>query len=205
MKRLYGNRALEEKRRQALEHNKHELNNVIKNFQNKKDVSKKVDDLLNTIHSAESILEDIRKNDPDFDAGYKIDAGISRASAALEQYVEENKKFDFRDLKFEGYKRVDDVTSSSTDVWFEREDNEDDSIHIYKPELIAIGPLGVDYYRYLVIVEILKGCEHYQTMVLDAKIWIEDLDNLGKEQNLKDMAEYILNQGFKDRKVETYK
>lgn len=186
---------------------KYQSNSGIENFQgqNKKDITKKVEDLLSMVHGAEDILEDIRKNNPDFDAGYKIEAGISRASVALQQCIDEKKYFRFGDLKFEGYKKVDDVASSATDVWFEKDSNEDDSIHIYKPEFVNIDPLATEYYQYIVVVEILKGCEHYKTMVLDAKTWIADPEFLGREQCLKDMAEYILTWGFKDREVEAYK
>lgn len=166
----------------------------------KKDISKKVNDLLSMMKGAGNILEDIRKTDPNFDAGYKIDAGISRASAALEEYAkEQNKEFDFEDLKFANYKLVDDIDTSARNAWFGKEGNEEGSIHIYTPEFVNIDLLPSDDYKYIVIVEIFKDCEHYKTLVIDAKTWITDSENLGIERNLKDIAEYILAWGFKDK------
>lgn len=163
----------------------------------------KIKSLAATVKEAEKLLEEVRELDPDFDAGYKIDAGIARASAALQDYMDED--FDFRKLKLDGYKLVEDVKTTSRDAWFEKEDNEDDSIHVYAPEFVNIGPLASDYYKYIIVVEVLRGCEHYKTMVIDAKAWITDPDNLGIKQNYEDISKYILTWAFKDREVESYR
>lgn len=134
---------------------------------------------------------------------------IEEAKKIIEEIESEietsENEFDFRSLSFTNYKFVDDVFSSNRDVWFEKIDNEGDSIHVYTPESVSIENVSADDYKYIVVVEILKGCEHYKTLVLNAKAWIVDTEKLGIEQNLKNMAEYILAWGFKDREVETYK
>lgn len=172
-----------------------------------------ISELSKLIHSSEKLMEEIRKIDPNFDAGYKIDAGIARASEALENC--ETLDFDFRQLQFRryGYKLVDDVKSSNKDAWFEKADNEDDSIHVYVPEFVRIDPLSADDEKYIVVVEILKGCEHYKTLVIQANVWMKDKDSYYidlppeecKEKEYQDMADYIMTWAFKDREVEAYK
>lgn len=134
---------------------------------------------------------------------------IEEAKKIIEEIESEietsENEFDFRKLPFTDYKLVNDVSSNSRDAWFEKINNEDDSIHIYVPEFVNIDDVSSDDYKYITVVEILKGCEHYKTMVLNAKTWIADSEKLGIEQNLKDMAEYILVWGFKDREAEAYK
>lgn len=179
------------------------IKEIDKELTNKNKKSNKIEMLRATIKESEKLLDQIKKEDPNFDPGYRIDAGIARASAALQDYMDED--FDFRKLKLDGYKLVEDIKTNSRDAWFEKEDNEDDSIHIYAPEFVNIDPLASDYYKYIIVVEVLRGCEHYKTMVIDAKTWIADPDGLGIKRNYEDMSKYILTWAFKDREVESYK
>lgn len=177
--------------------------NLMRELANKnKTKPNKIEMLRATIKESEKLLDQIKKEDSNFDPGYKLEAGLSRVSEFLQNY--ENKEFDFRNLHFEGYKLADDTATSAKDVWFEKEDNDDDNIHIYVPEFVSIDNVSSEDYKYIVVVEVLVGCQHYKTLILDAKTWIADTENLGIEQNYKDMSSYILIWAFKDRKTEAY-
>lgn len=101
---------------------------------------------------------------------------------------EVEKDFDFRNLKFKGYHLEDDVATSERNVWFVRDNNEDDSIHVYQPELVSIENINPSY---IVVIEVLRDCEHYKTMILDAKTWIANLENLSVEQNMQNFSKYV--------------
>lgn len=105
---------------------------------------------------------------------------------------EVEKEFDFRDLKFKDYHLENDVYTIDRNVWFVSDDTEDNSIHIYQPEYVNIDMINSTEYKYIMIVEILVSCQHYKTMIIDAKNWITDSEEVGVEQNLKDFADYIL-------------
>lgn len=100
------------------------------------------------------------------------------------------KEFDFRDLKFKDYHLENDIDTSNRNVWFVNNDAEDNSIHIYQPEYVNIN--NSNQYKHVMVIEILVDCQHYKTIVINARNWIDDLEEVGVDQNLKDFANYIL-------------
>lgn len=135
----------------------------------------------------------IYDKDSEFDTKGRIAAGLGRIQTEVEDMKDEvEKEFDFRDLKFDLYHLEDDINQSSRDVWFISDSNEDNSIHIYQPEYVNIDIINSNQYKYVMVVEVLRDCQHYKTMIIDARNWIDDLENIGVEQNLKDFVDYIL-------------
>lgn len=162
-------------------------------FKKSKTVLEKKKTFVKLFEKLSKLYTEIYDEDSEFDTGCKIVAGLGRIQTEVEDMKNEiEKEFDFRNLKFENYHLENDTYKSERDVWFVKDDDEDDSIHIYQPEFVNIEEVRSDNYRYIIIVEILKDCQHYKTMVLNAKTWISDTEDLGIEQNMEDFSDYIL-------------
>lgn len=130
--------------------------------------------------------------DKDFDAGSKVAAGLGRiASEVVCMRTDIEKDFSFEDLHFEGYHLENDVNKSYRDVWFVKDDNEDNSFHIYVPDFTVINAVSEEDSKYIVIVEQLVDCQQDKTFVIDAKSWIRDDEGLGVEKNLQRMQNCI--------------
>lgn len=160
-----------------------------------KEEVQEIEQLKKLVDDAYVQLDLIRKKSPNFDAGYKIDTGLARAIEALDK-VKLLSFFDFRKLKFEGYHLDETMTNTKKRCFFESDDNVDNSIHIYIPEFVSIDNVSSDDYKYIAVVEILQDCQHYKTMVLDAKTWVEDVEEVGEDACYEDMAQYILTWGL---------
>lgn len=166
--------------------------NILTNSKDTKSTLEKKKEFIKLFDLLSNLYTNIYDEDSEFDVSSRIVTGLGRIQMEVEDMKDEvEKEFDFRDLKFEGYHLEDDIDKSDRNVWFVSDDTEDNSIHIYQPEYVNIDMINSNQYKYVMVVEILVGCQHYKTMVIDARNWIADLEEVGVEQNLKDFADYI--------------
>lgn len=156
------------------------------------DLNEKKRRFIGTYEALSDMYTILCEEDKDFDPGSKIASGLGRIQVEVDYMrTDVEKDFDFRDLKIEGCHLEDDVAASYRNVWFVEDSNEDNSIHIFVPNMAIIENMPSYDSKYIVIVDQLKSCQQYKTFVVDAKTWISDSEELGLAQNLKDMSEYI--------------
>lgn len=158
-----------------------------------KSILEKKKTFIKLFEKLSKLYTNIYDEDSEFDTGCRIVAGLGRIQMGIENMKDEvEKEFDFKNLKFENYHLENDIYTNERNAWFVENDDEDNSIHIYQPEFVNLEEVSSDNYKYIIVVEILKDCQHYKTMILNAKTWITDTENLGVEQNMKDLSDYIL-------------
>lgn len=125
------------------------------------------------LKSADASLKKLKSLDPDFDAGDKINAGLSRALYELER---ENEKPDLRNLKFSNFfyqKSFDNkATFISKDATL--------GLDIFYPTEVAIDEVSTNRCVIVVIETDLKNNKVVKSLVFD---W--------EDKNLNDLADYI--------------
>lgn len=156
------------------------------------DLNEKKRRFIDTYETLSDMYTILCEEDKDFDPGSKIASGLGRIQVEVDYMrTDVEKDFDFRNLKIEGYHLEDDVAVSYRNVWLVDDNNEDNSVHIFVPNMVAIENVSSYDSKYIVIVDQLQSCQQYKTFVVDAKTWISDSEELGLERNLKDMSDYV--------------
>lgn len=142
--------------------------------------------LNETIEKASQILDIIKNKDPNFDADYKIESGLSRVSSAIP-----SDDIDFRNLTIKDFKLDNEILNTKNSATYISISNEDNFIHIYKPEVVVLDKYSEDSKNDIIITLYYEGCQLKKTSVIDASTWLNDTEDLGVKQNISDMSDYI--------------
>lgn len=129
--------------------------------------------IANLLRSAEVLVEEAKKENPDFDAGDKILAGIARAQIGIEKETERKmvdnyESSDLRKLFIKGYHLDKEIKGNCAEkVYFVSNDNNDDSLTIsFAREWNSDGKVEYDEFIKFIVIDKYVACEFYGSYVV---------------------------------------
>lgn len=165
-------------------------------------INKRIEDLKSIIGTANVVYDILKRDDPEFDAGDKLDAALSRAQYEIEKYDD---SFDLRNLNFGENFTSAIGTEKDRAVFVEKGKKGDDTyIEVYFPTETNFDRdyIDGDALKYIIVVEFHKDNELYKSAVYDVTNYISKFknDRHNRDRYYGDLGGYIrgLNYDFFD-------